>query len=275
MEHAGHLVQVGGEPIEGSRREIAKVAAEDQQVFGLGGGSVNRCRPPSRQRRRSSARKVVATPTCHPRRTPLEKFIARYRSLVTGVLSGFDRLVFRGSLLPLFRDRGMFFFRERAGVRLLDFKDIVTRTRNRVKEAADAAAAKLGRPVQYLELSESDEEKIAKRMLADQPGSSGAAVGRCRRSPSPGPALVALQPGIPRRRLEPVFENGRRFSALRLNDPALRLLRAHGAIMKIPRPPRYRLTCRGLAPDRPSPGNPAREHQTSPQGRVTTSPALR
>jgi hypothetical protein len=99
----------------------------------------------------------------------LEKFIARYRSLVTGVLSGFDRLVFRGSLLPLFRDGGMFFFLERAGVRLLDFKDFVTRTSDRVKEAAYAEAARLGRPVQYLESSESDKEKIAKRMLADQP----------------------------------------------------------------------------------------------------------
>jgi hypothetical protein len=44
----------------------------------------------------------------------LERFIARYRSLVTGVLSGSDRLVFRGSLLPLFRDGGMFFFLEAA-----------------------------------------------------------------------------------------------------------------------------------------------------------------
>lgn len=63
----------------------------------------------------------------------------------------------------------MFFFLERAGVRRLDFKDFVTRTSDRVKEAAYAEAARLGRPVPYLESSESDKEKIAKRMLADQP----------------------------------------------------------------------------------------------------------
>ena len=40
----------------------------------------------------------------------MERFIARYRPLVTGVLSGFDRLVFRGTLLPLVRDGGMFFW---------------------------------------------------------------------------------------------------------------------------------------------------------------------
>ncbi len=54
----------------------------------------------------------------------MERFIARYRPLITGVLSGFDRLVFRGTLVPLVRDGGMFFFLERAGLRLLDFKDV-------------------------------------------------------------------------------------------------------------------------------------------------------
>jgi hypothetical protein len=99
----------------------------------------------------------------------LERFIARYRPLITGVLSGFDRLVFRGSLLPLMRDGGMFFFLQRAGVRLLDFKDFVTKTSERVKAAAYSEAARMGRPVRYLQSSEWSKEKIAERILADQP----------------------------------------------------------------------------------------------------------
>ncbi len=55
----------------------------------------------------------------------MKRFIARYRSLVTGVLSGFDRLVFRGHILPLMREGGMYFFLEAASVRLLDFKKFV------------------------------------------------------------------------------------------------------------------------------------------------------
>ena len=55
----------------------------------------------------------------------MDRFLARYRPLVTAVLSGFDRLVFRGSLLPLIIDRGMYTFLTRAGVRLLDFKEFV------------------------------------------------------------------------------------------------------------------------------------------------------
>jgi hypothetical protein len=103
----------------------------------------------------------------------LHKFIARYRSLVTGVLSGFDRLVFRGSLLPLVRDGGMFFFLERAGIRLLDFKSFVLGTSERVKAAAFAEASRLGRPVRYLESSATDKEQLARQLLAEQPVERG------------------------------------------------------------------------------------------------------
>jgi hypothetical protein len=96
----------------------------------------------------------------------LDKFIARYSSLVTGVLSGFDRLVFRGSLLPLVRDGGMFFFLERAGVRLLDFKSVVLGTSERVKAVAFAEANRLGRPVRYLESSATDKEQFARAARA-------------------------------------------------------------------------------------------------------------
>ena len=103
----------------------------------------------------------------------MERFIARYRPLITGVLSGFDRLVFRGSLLPLMRDGGMFFFLERAGVRLLDFKDFVTKTSERVKDATYTEARRLGRPIQYLETSGTDKERLAERLLAKQPVDQG------------------------------------------------------------------------------------------------------
>ena len=58
----------------------------------------------------------------------MERFVARYRPLVTSILSGFDRLVFRGTLIPLIRERGMQAFLSKAGVRLLDFKSFVLST---------------------------------------------------------------------------------------------------------------------------------------------------
>jgi len=50
----------------------------------------------------------------------MEKFIARHRAVISSVLSGFDRLVFRGSLRAL-RHVGIYGFLQRTGVRLLDF----------------------------------------------------------------------------------------------------------------------------------------------------------
>jgi hypothetical protein len=52
----------------------------------------------------------------------VEKFLARYRHLITGILCGFDRLVFRGSLLALIGRGGMYDFLYRAGVLMLDYR---------------------------------------------------------------------------------------------------------------------------------------------------------
>lgn len=103
----------------------------------------------------------------------MAKFIARFRSLITGTLSGFDRLVFRGHLLPLMRDGGMFFFLEAAGIRLLDFKAFVRDTTERLKQASLAEANALGRPVRYLESPAIDKEALARRLLLEQPIEQG------------------------------------------------------------------------------------------------------
>jgi hypothetical protein len=84
-------------------------------------------------------------------------------------LSGFDRLVFRGSLLPLMRDRGMHVLLARAGVRLLDFRDFVAATTERVKGAMLAEAERGGRPVEYLDSPKIKKEERAERLLRDRP----------------------------------------------------------------------------------------------------------
>ena len=80
-------------------------------------------------------------------------FISRFKACVTGSLSGFDRLVFRGHLMPLRHDGGMFWFLNRAGVRLLDFKAYVVATSEAVKKHSLAQAEREDRPVRYLESS--------------------------------------------------------------------------------------------------------------------------
>jgi hypothetical protein len=99
----------------------------------------------------------------------VKKFIAHHAAQVSCTLSGFDRLVFRGTLLPLMPDHAMFHFLKRAGVRLLDFADYVSQTSERVKEAALAEAEKQNRPVIYLESPKTSKEDLAKQLLAAHP----------------------------------------------------------------------------------------------------------
>ena len=103
----------------------------------------------------------------------MTRFLARYRPRIAAVLSGFDRLVFRGTLLPLVIPGGMFCFLQRAQVGLLDFKEYVRATSERVKEAALREAVEHDRPIRYLESSATDKEKLARRLLAEQPVQEG------------------------------------------------------------------------------------------------------
>ena len=98
----------------------------------------------------------------------MQKFIARHRPLVSSVLSGFDRLVFRGSLRAL-RHRGIYGFLHRASVRLLEFGKFAQETTERVKEAALTEARERERPVLYLESPRTSKEELARDLLQQHP----------------------------------------------------------------------------------------------------------
>lgn len=103
----------------------------------------------------------------------MKAFLSHFGSLVTAVLNGFDRIVFRGSLLSLMGDGGMFMFLQQAGVKLLDYSSFVTSTSERVKTAAYEEAVGQGRPVQYLQSAATSKEDLARRLLAEHPIDEG------------------------------------------------------------------------------------------------------
>lgn len=103
----------------------------------------------------------------------MDKFISRFADKIMGVLSGFDRVVFRGHLLPLMRDGGLCAFLSYAGVRLLDFKNFVVKTSDAIKQAAMAEAEAAGRPIRYLESSRPSKEDLARELLAKHPVDEG------------------------------------------------------------------------------------------------------
>ena len=103
----------------------------------------------------------------------MKTFLSRFGDSVTGVLSGFDRLVFRGSLIPLRIGNGMFFFLRRAGIKLLDFGKYVAATSERVKAAALDEAKAGERPTRYLQSSSIVKEDLARTLLAEHPIEQG------------------------------------------------------------------------------------------------------
>lgn len=103
----------------------------------------------------------------------METFVARYRSAITATLSGFDRLVFRGSLRGLVMKGGMQAFLNSVGVRLLDFKPYVLTTSERVKDASLRVATEQQRPIRYLESARIDKEALARQLLREHPIEQG------------------------------------------------------------------------------------------------------
>ena len=103
-----------------------------------------------------------------PKENAMREFLSHHGSKIASVLSGFDRLVFRGSLRAL-RHSGMRMFLDSAGVRLLDFGSYAERTTKKVKSAALAEAEAMGRPVVYLDSPRASKEEVARALLVEHP----------------------------------------------------------------------------------------------------------
>jgi hypothetical protein len=97
----------------------------------------------------------------------MEQFMQKYEGKIKGVLSGFDRLVLRGTLRVLVTGGGVLSFLEAAGVALQDFGTYMEQTTKRLRAASCEWAQQLGRPVVYLESSQTRKELVA-REIAQQ-----------------------------------------------------------------------------------------------------------
>jgi len=98
----------------------------------------------------------------------MHEFIAKHRDKITGTLSGFDRLVFRGTLRSIAHDQGMKRYLWANQVLLKDFGSHVERVSRRLKEASLAEAETLGRPVKYLTSSQVSKEEMARSIAAQE-----------------------------------------------------------------------------------------------------------
>src|SRR5213594_479421 len=95
----------------------------------------------------------------HPKEDamPTSRFIQRFGDRITGVLSGFDRLVLRGSLLAIVSVQGMKRLLWLKHVWLKDFGRWAQQMTEQLKQASCQAARDQNRPIVYLRSANTDQ----------------------------------------------------------------------------------------------------------------------
>jgi hypothetical protein len=88
-------------------------------------------------------------------------FLQRHAEQVTGMLSGFDRVRFRGTALLLANVAGLAAVLSHLSVLLKDFGSVAERWSQNLRTASMAAALEAGRPVRYLPSSRTCKEELA------------------------------------------------------------------------------------------------------------------
>lgn len=100
-------------------------------------------------------------------------FITRHASKITGVLKGFDRLLFRGHLSRLNFVEGVESFLRHQGALKKDFDVLAKGITTLICAEAESVAATFDRPARYLQSSTVRKEDVARKLLKDHPVESG------------------------------------------------------------------------------------------------------
>jgi hypothetical protein len=96
----------------------------------------------------------------------MQSFLQRHASEIKGVLSGFDRIRFRGTLRWLASLRGMQSFMGTTGVLLKDFREWAEQRTEAIRSASERLADAAGRPAIYLNSSRVSKERLALQLAA-------------------------------------------------------------------------------------------------------------
>lgn len=95
----------------------------------------------------------------------MEQFLERHKDSITGVISCFDRVLFRGTLRSISHVEGMKAFLATHKVLLKDFGVFVQKHSFRIKEHAEAFANRHARPFQYILSPSKSKEEIARAIM--------------------------------------------------------------------------------------------------------------
>lgn len=95
----------------------------------------------------------------------MKAFVQKHSKVITGILSGFDRLVFRGHLRQLCYPKGVMSYLWHRKVLLKHFTDHAQALTAQLKEYLICSAKKQGRPIHYLDSGKISKEDLAKEIM--------------------------------------------------------------------------------------------------------------
>ena len=94
----------------------------------------------------------------------MNKFVQRHAGCVIGVLNGFDRILFRGTLMRLCNGGGLFDLMRKTGYALKEFGAFCETVTKEVKAASEQVAQEAGRPLIYLSKPSVRKEELAREI---------------------------------------------------------------------------------------------------------------
>lgn len=95
----------------------------------------------------------------------MERFVTRHHDRIVGILSGFDRMLFRGTLRSISYVQGMEIFLASRHVLHKDFGRFAEQVSDRIRAHAEALAARAGRPFIYVASSKVAKEDLAREII--------------------------------------------------------------------------------------------------------------
>jgi len=98
----------------------------------------------------------------------MKQFIARFEDQIQGTLSGFDRVVFRGSLRRLTHSQGMKMYLIQNGILCKQYEDHVKAVSQALKEASLEPFRREQLPIRHIFNPRTDKDEIARTVAAER-----------------------------------------------------------------------------------------------------------
>ena len=98
----------------------------------------------------------------------MKQFTTKYTDKIKGTLSGFDRIVFRGTLLPFTYETGRRFYLYQQQLPFIHFGKHAQDITERIKKSSLDPIEAEGKTIQYLQSSRTSKEETAKQIAAQQ-----------------------------------------------------------------------------------------------------------